>query len=246
MNSGLKVPYGCLKNESITYLLPSTINKIGRNPLTNTIILNHNSISKEHALIEFDSNRQGFISDLFSSNGTFVNGIKISSNQKFSLNDGDIIKFGKDETGFKFVINKLSSSNNLYRSVNNNFLNKYRNGLNVDERNMIEKQILLKNNQFEIMNLTYNELRNEYNKLYAKHDALIHYASDLQKKNDILELEIKQNKRQIKNLENNENNKALLDKEKIIKIIQNENDFYNKELQKLKECFNNSFHFLSV
>ena len=58
MNSGLKVPYGCLKNESITYLLPSTINKIGRNPLTNTIILNHNSISKEHALIEFDSNRQ--------------------------------------------------------------------------------------------------------------------------------------------------------------------------------------------
>ena len=238
MNSGLKVPYGCLKNESITYLLPSTINKIGRNPLTNTIILNHNSISKEHALIEFDSNRQGFISDLFSSNGTFVNGIKISSNQKFSLNDGDIIKFGKDETGFKFVINKLSSSNNLYRSVNNNFLNKYKNGLNVDEKNMIEKQILLKNNQFEIMNLTYNELRNEYNKLYAKHDALIHYASDLQKKNDILELEIKQNKRQIKNLENNESNKALLDKEKIIKIIQNENDFYNKELQKLKECFN--------
>ena len=238
MNSGLKVPYGCLKNESITYLLPSTINKIGRNPLTNTIILNHNSISKEHALIEFDSNRQGFISDLFSSNGTFVNGIKISSNQKFSLNDGDIIKFGKDETGFKFVINKLSSSNNLYRSVNNNFLNKYKNGLNVEEKNMIEKQILLKNNQFEIMNLTYNELRNEYNKLYAKHDALIHYASDLQKKNDILELEIKQNKRQIKNLENNENNKALLDKEKIIKIIQNENDFYNKELQKLKECFN--------
>ena len=36
--------YGCLKNESITYLLPSTINKIGRNPLTNTIILNHISL----------------------------------------------------------------------------------------------------------------------------------------------------------------------------------------------------------
>ena len=54
MNPALKVTYGCLKNESITYLLPNTVNKIGRNPLTNTIILNHHSISKEHALIEFD------------------------------------------------------------------------------------------------------------------------------------------------------------------------------------------------
>ena len=182
MKPGLKIPFGCLKNESITYLLPNTINKIGRNPSTNTIILNHNSISKEHALIEFDSNRHGYISDLFSSNGTFVNGIKISSNQKFSLNDGDILKFGKDETGFKFVTNKLTNSynnleNKLYNSVNVN-----NGGVNVEEKNMMQKQILLKNNQFEIMNLSYNELRNEYNKLYAKHDALIHYASDLQKK----------------------------------------------------------------
>ena len=236
MNQALKVPYGCLKNESITYLLPNTINKIGRNPLTNTIILNHHSISKEHALIEFDINRQGYISDLFSSNGTFVNGIKISSNQKFSINDGDILKFGKDETTFKFVINKLTSSYD-----NNIYLNKINNGANyksVEQKNSIEKQILLKNNQFEVMNLSFNELRNEYNKLYAKHDALIHYASDLQKKNDILELEIKQNKRQIRNLENNENAKLIIDKEKIIKILQNENNFYNKELQKLKECFN--------
>ena len=228
----MKVPYGCLKNESITYLLPSTINKIGRNPLTNTIILNHHSISKEHALIEFDSNRQGYISDLFSSNGTFVNGIKISSNQKFSIKDGDILKFGKDETGFKFITNKLTSSydnNNLY-------LNKLNNGANyksVEEKNSLEKQMLLKSSQFEVMNLSFNELRNEYNKLFAKHDALIHYASDLQKKNDILELEIKQNKKQIRNLESVENAKLVLDKEKIIKILQTENNFYNKELQKL-------------
>ena len=219
MNPSLKVPYGCLKNESITYLLPNSINKIGRNPLTNTIILNHHSISKEHALIEFDSNRQGFISDLFSSNGTFVNGIKISSNQKFSLNDGDILKFGKDETGFKFITNKLSSSydNSLYNSVNQAMLNKYSNGgNNVEKKNMIEKQNIINKNQFEIMNLSYNEIRNEYNKLYAKHDALVHYASTLQKKNDLLELEIKQNKIQIKKLENSENAKLLLDKIKKI------------------------------
>ena len=42
----------------------------------------------------------------------------------------------------------------------------------------------------------------------------------------------------IRNLENVENAKLILDKDKIIKILQTENNFYNKELQKLKECFN--------
>ena len=59
---------------------------------------------------------------------------------------------------------------------------------------MFESQLLIKNNQLETAHLNYNELRNEYNKLYAKYDALIHYASDLQKKNDLLETEIKHNK----------------------------------------------------
>ena len=244
-----KEPYGCLKNDSITYLLHNQINKIGRNPSTNTIILNHTSISKEHALIEFDSNNQAFISDLFSSNGTFVNGVKISSNQKFQLNEGDIIKFGKDQNVFKFIKNKFS-----FLNTNNsvNFNNKLFNSMNqtkslknnvdmfksVEQKNFIESQLLLKNNQLETVNLNYNELRNEYNKLYAKYDALIHYASDLQKKNDLLEIEIKQNKKYIYSLENTENGKSICDKEKIIKILQSENNFYNNELKKLKECFN--------
>ena len=120
MNNNFKEPYGCLKNESITYLLPNTINKIGRNPLTNTIILNHNSISKEHAIIEFNSKGQGYISDLFSSNGTFVNGVKIPSNQKVLLNEGDILKFGKEQIVFKFITNKFSSLNYVENGNNLN------------------------------------------------------------------------------------------------------------------------------
>ena len=248
-----KEPYGCLKNESITYLLSNTINKIGRNPLTNTIILNHNSISKEHAIIEFNSKGQGYISDLFSSNGTFVNGVKISTNQKFLLNEGDILKFGKEPIAFKFITNKFSylknienginltiNKNTLFNSANperikNNFIEQSN---SVEQKNLIKSQLLLKNNQLETINLNYNELRNEYNKLYAKYDALIHYASDLQKKNDLLETEIKQHKKYIYSLENTENGKNLLNKEKIIKILQSENNFYNNELKKLKECFN--------
>ena len=250
MNSDSSEPFGCLKNEFVTYLLPNTINKIGRNPLTNTIILNHNSISKEHAMIEFDQNNNCYLSDLFSSNGTFINGVKISSNQKFSLNEGDILKFGKDPNSFKFVKNKFHSwnmngginqtinTNKLYNSVNQPRKIKNFQYETIDHNNLIQSQLLLKNNQIQSINLNYNELRNEYNKLYAKHDALIQYASNLQKKNDLLETEIKQNKKYILSLENTENGKSITDKEKIIKILQNENDFYTKELQRLKQCFN--------
>ena len=252
-NNDFKEPYGCLKNESVTYLLSNPINKIGRNPLTNTIILNHNSISKEHAMIEFDSKGQGYISDLFSSNGTFVNDNKISSNQKLLLNEGDIIKFGKEQTCFKYVTNKFASlkvnkninnltinNNKLFNSANTTKLMKsnidpYK---SVEQKNLYESQILLKNNQLETIHLNYNELRNEYNKLYAKYDALIYYASDLQKKNDLLETEIKQHKKYINSLENTENGKIINDKDKIIKILQSENNFYSNELKKLKECFN--------
>ena len=245
MTNNLKEPFGCLKNDSITYLLPNSINKIGRNPLTNTIILNHNSISKEHAIIEFGSNGIGYISDLFSSNGTFVNNVKISSNQKYSLNDGDILKFGKEPIMFKFITNKIYNSNEainnkMFNSMNDNgikktFMEPYK---SVEQKNMFESQLLIKNNQLETAHLNYNELRNEYNKLYAKYDALIHYASDLQKKNDLLETEIKQHKKYINSLENTENGKNLINKEKIIKILQSENNYYNNELKKLKECFN--------
>ena len=195
MNKNFKEPFGCLKNDVTTYLLSNTINKIGRNPTTNTIILNHHSISKDHAIIEFDSSGKGYISDLFSSNGTFVNGTRISSNHKFPLNEGDIIKFGKDQIAFKFITNKLlnGSSNTIN---NNKFINSLnetkliKNDMNnynsVGQSNFMQSQLLLKNNQLETINLNYNELRNEYNKLYDKYDALIHYSSDLQKKNDLL------------------------------------------------------------
>ena len=113
MNNNFKETYGCLKNESITYLLPNTINKIGRNPLTNTIILNHNSISKEHALIEFNSKGQGYISNLLSSNGAFVMELIFLSNQKILLNEDDILKFGKELIAFKFITNKFSSLKNI-------------------------------------------------------------------------------------------------------------------------------------
>lgn len=242
-------PYGILKNDEITYLLPNTINKIGRNPVTNTIILNHHSISKEHAMIEFNSNRQGYISDLFSSNGTFVNGKKISSNQKTLLNDGDFIKFGNDPMTFKYTTNKLSNINielnntvnnnqKLINSVNQTQLMRSSDFINVNQNNLLQSQLILNKNKLDTASFNYNELYNAYNILKAKHDALVNYANNLQKKNDLLELEIKNNKRYINTLESKELSKLILDKEKIIKILQSENNFYSTELHRIKECFN--------
>ena len=239
--------YGNLKTDNNeTYILPSEINKIGRNPLTNIIVLNHQSISKDHALIEFSSNGSVSISDLNSSNGTFVNGEKIPSNLKYNLNQGDIIRFGKDPTIFTF--NNLpfdinNSNNNFYNNNNSNFNNynyNQKNNNNVSQRNNLQSQVFYKQKQLENVSLSYTQLSDEYKKLNAKHTALMHYASDLQKKNDILEYEIREQNYKIEKLQNTELGKILIEKESIIKILQNENDFYNKELQKIKNSFNSN------
>ena len=72
------------------------------------------------------------------------------------------------------------------------------------------------------------------------------YASDIQKKNDVLELEIKE-----KNIKMNENNnikndqdriepninmnKILIEKEAMINHLQEENQLYKKNLEKIKK-----------
>ena len=51
-------------------------NLIGRNPLKNDIVINHQSISSQHAIITFNDNRECHIKDV-SSNGTFLNGRRL-------------------------------------------------------------------------------------------------------------------------------------------------------------------------
>jgi len=239
--------YGNLKTDNNeTYILPSEINKIGRNPLTNIIVLNHQSISKDHALIEFSSNGSVSISDLNSSNGTFVNGEKIPSNLKYNLNQGDIIRFGKDPTIFTFNKLPININNNNFYNNNSNFntynnsQNNNNNNNNINQRNNLQSQVFYKQKQLENVSLSYTQLSEEYKKLNAKHTALMHYASDLQKKNDILEYEIREQNYKIEKLQNTELGKIITEKESIIKILQNENDFYNKELQKIKNSFNSN------
>jgi len=79
------------------YLLSGETVTIGRHP-NNIISIQQDAVSRHHAKIE---NREGVfvISDLNSSNGTFVNGRKISSHD---LAEGDILTMGDVEFGFSF------------------------------------------------------------------------------------------------------------------------------------------------
>ena len=115
-----------------------------------------------------------------------------------------------------------------------------------NKNNLLEIELKSKNN--EIKNLTglYNQLQDKYNKLNAKHNALMIYASDIQKKNDVLELEIQE--KSIKNSENNiindDNEKndpninmsrILAEKEAMINHLQEENQLYKNNLEKIKQ-----------
>jgi pSer/pThr/pTyr-binding forkhead associated (FHA) protein len=58
----------------------------------NEIVLKHPSISRRHAQLIFDPEGNAFISDLQSTNGTFVNGQKVMSS--YPLNRGDKVELG--------------------------------------------------------------------------------------------------------------------------------------------------------
>ncbi|KAJ3927279.1 MAG: SMAD/FHA domain-containing protein [Lentinula lateritia] len=53
-----------------------------------------NPVSKRHALVWLEQNGKVFVQDLDSSNGTYINGVKLASGQPKQLNTGDILRLG--------------------------------------------------------------------------------------------------------------------------------------------------------
>jgi len=65
--------------------------KIGRSS-TCDVVINDNAISREHAELFVDDEGNKFLTDLESSNGTFINGKQLKGSEKIQFND--IIKIG--------------------------------------------------------------------------------------------------------------------------------------------------------
>lgn len=83
-------------NEHVDYKLEKGTTTIGRHS-DNDIVINHPSVSNRHARLNHEDNY--FLTDLRSSNGTFINGNKILHSK---LADGDAINFaGVNATFYK-------------------------------------------------------------------------------------------------------------------------------------------------
>lgn len=114
--------YGYLNSEHLVYNL-TTKNLIGRSPQCD-IILNHPSVSKEQAKIEFDIDKEGnckggYIEDLNSQEGTCVNNVKLLLNQRIKLNEGDNITFGKDNMIYNFSYQNNKKSERKFQIKDN-------------------------------------------------------------------------------------------------------------------------------
>ena len=339
------VLFGILKTKKEVYKLNKERISIGRNR-NSQIVINNNTISKDHAIIEFDEDGNAIIKDLNSSNGTYVNGQRLKV-IPIRLKTGDKITFGKYDMEFIFEafntngdskteadmnqymfngnnINSMNMNNNnfnsdskdsnrvifdkkinlvneneisfarmnhfqnnntqknfdknnnknyneynsndLYTDNNNNIYIENENNNNnneqifqkkideLEKRNLeieTEKEELTKKNseltddlnkkitELKKMTNLFDELNEEYSKLNAKHNALMVYASDIQKKLDLSNIELSQLKNKCH--ANEETDKIINEKENVIAILQNEINYYKKLCGK-----NNNFNYNTI
>jgi two-component system, cell cycle response regulator len=76
-------------------------NQLGRS-VDNTIQLADTSISRYHAFLGTDEEGEVRLTDLGSTNGTFLNGQRLAENTPVRIHDGDRLQFGADVI-FKFI-----------------------------------------------------------------------------------------------------------------------------------------------
>ena len=81
------------------YALTQSLTTLGRGP-DNNLLLDDPAVSAYHARIVYEQGTCSVV-DLGSSNGTEVNGIRLAARVPRALNDGDVVKIGRFELGFR-------------------------------------------------------------------------------------------------------------------------------------------------
>jgi smad nuclear-interacting protein 1 len=89
---------------------------VGRDPKVADLLLEHPSISKQHAVIQFrhitstnefgdkQSKVKPYLIDLDSANGTKLNGEKVDASRFVELVDGDVVAFGDSEREYVLML----------------------------------------------------------------------------------------------------------------------------------------------
>ena len=247
--------FGILKTKKEVYKLNKERISIGRNR-NSQIVINNNTISKDHAIIEFDEDGNAIIKDLNSSNGTYVNGQKLKV-VPIRLKTGDKITFGKYDMEFifeAFNINgdsKTEADFNQYMFNGNNINNMNMNNFNTNSKEsnrvIFDKKINLVNeneisfarmNHFQNNNTQNNFIKNNNtnnngfnnNNLYTDNNNNIYIENENTKNDQIL-----QNK--IDELEKR-NSEIDAEKEELIKKNSELTDDLNKKITELKKMTN--------
>lgn len=89
--------------------------KIGKSSINEVVISNDNTVSRSHAELLIEEN-EAFILDLNSTNGTFVNGNRVSG--KFKLNELDIVRIGKHPFNWSRYVEVSSYENQFPENSN--------------------------------------------------------------------------------------------------------------------------------
>ena len=157
------VLFGILKTKKEVYKLTKERISIGRNR-TSQIVINNNTISKDHAIIEFDEDCNAIIKDLNSSNGTYVNGQRLKFNP-IRLKTGDKITFGKYDMEFTFEAFNMNNGDSKTEAdfnpyvINGNNINMNSSTNKENNRIIFDKKINLVNEN-EISFARMNHLQN--------------------------------------------------------------------------------------
>ena len=265
--------YAILKTKKQVIQIHKLPFSIGR-AKDNDLILNHPSISNHHGIIEINSStNEYFLIDNKSSNGTFINNLKMTMN-KTKIETNDKIKFANDETEFIFekIFNNENDETILFPNYNNNIIeenfsekisliNKNLQHSKIDHlfgknenENELKETIKLNENKINDLNLTIknlelknNDLLNENKFLKEENEKLKNYNNNLLNEINNLKENYDSNEKQYLFNMNNKlediNNKIILNKENSEKNLNISND--NLLLKKIKDNLIKNWEILS-
>ena len=236
-------------NNIITYAILKTLKNvisitklpfyIGRNSSCN-LIIDNSSISKNHATISFDETTENFVITDTSSNGTYVNEVKISKN-KINLYTNDTLRFGNDKN--IYIFEKMSNNEEtvIYPNTNQNNENKISlvnlNSYQPSKINHLFGENTFQNNN-NLNNNNKNELIEENEKLKleitnlkeALNEQEKNYLVDVNNKLDDINEKIIYNNT-INDKEINNNHDMIIYKKIKNELIPNWQDMSNEEIE---------------
>ena len=222
--------YGTLKTSKEVFKLTKQRISIGRDKNC-TIVINNNTVSKDHAILEFDEDFNCIIKDLNSSNGTYVNGQKLKT-VPLKLRTGDKIKFGRCDIEYVYessnMLNDTKTEQEITMKLSENLNEKNE---QKDEISHNETNNIIKDGKISLVNeneLSYpkmNHFQNNKNIIYSFGNSNgMNYNTEQNLINQKINNKFDNKNQPI--LENN--NKINNNEDEIVEQYTNNSNVYNK------------------